>query len=93
MHADGEIWGETLWDLRNVLGSATTESSGTVPEHCRSEQDFMRCLEAQQVALQYKWTWAGGESIEMTVGKPKPTDHATIRLVYRRSASANLSAL
>src|SRR4029077_14326691 len=25
VHADGEIWGETLWDLRNALGQATTE--------------------------------------------------------------------
>ena len=26
VHADGEIWGETLWDLRTVLGSKLTES-------------------------------------------------------------------
>jgi hypothetical protein len=26
VHADGEIWGETLWDLRKALGSKTTES-------------------------------------------------------------------
>jgi hypothetical protein len=26
VHADGEIWGETLWDLRNALGSKKTES-------------------------------------------------------------------
>jgi extracellular elastinolytic metalloproteinase len=26
VHADGEIWGETLWDLRSVVGSATAES-------------------------------------------------------------------
>jgi extracellular elastinolytic metalloproteinase len=25
VHADGEIWGETLWDLRNALGQTTTE--------------------------------------------------------------------
>jgi hypothetical protein len=25
VHADGEIWGETLWDLRGVLGSNVTE--------------------------------------------------------------------
>ncbi|MEU9329664.1 M36 family metallopeptidase [Streptomyces canus] len=25
-HADGEIWGETLWDLRTTLGSKLTES-------------------------------------------------------------------
>jgi len=26
VHADGEIWGETLWDLRDVLGQQITES-------------------------------------------------------------------
>jgi len=26
VHADGEIWSETLWDLRTALGSKTTES-------------------------------------------------------------------
>ena len=26
VHADGEIWGETLWDLRDALGSKLTES-------------------------------------------------------------------
>src|SRR5829696_5189025 len=26
VHADGEIWGETLWDLRTALGSPTAES-------------------------------------------------------------------
>jgi len=26
VHADGEIWGETLWDLRSALGSSVTES-------------------------------------------------------------------
>ena len=26
VHADGEIWGETLWDLRNALGAKLTES-------------------------------------------------------------------
>ena len=26
VHADGEIWGETLWDLRGALGSKLTES-------------------------------------------------------------------
>jgi hypothetical protein len=25
VHADGEIWGETLWDLRSALGSSVTE--------------------------------------------------------------------
>jgi hypothetical protein len=26
VHADGEIWGETLWDLRNAVGSQTAEA-------------------------------------------------------------------
>src|SRR5262249_10502765 len=26
VHSDGEIWGETLWDLRNALGQGLAES-------------------------------------------------------------------
>ncbi|MGE5783587.1 MAG: hypothetical protein ACM3ZE_03320 [Myxococcales bacterium] len=69
------------------------ESSGSVPEDCRSEQAFTRCLESQQVLLQYKWTWNSGESIEMIVGKLNEADNTAIRLVYRRLAGANQSAL
>lgn len=68
-------------------------SSGSVPEDCRSEQAFARCLESQQVLLQYKWTWTSGETIEMIVGKPAEADNSAIRLVYRRLVGANQSAL
>jgi hypothetical protein len=69
------------------------ESSGGVPKNCRREHALTRCLESQQVVLQYKWAWASGESLEMSVGKPKETDHSAIRLVYRRVGGANPSAL
>jgi hypothetical protein len=79
-------------NLEAKYGSAQ-ESSGSVPEQCRREHDFVRCLESQQVALRYKWTWASGESIEMTVGKLTESDQSKIRLTYRRLATANPSAL
>jgi hypothetical protein len=94
-HVPRGYWSRSAVTLKANLEAKygpAQESKGSVPEQCRSEQDFTRCVEAQQVVLQYKWTWAGGESIEMTVGKTEPTDHATIRLVYRL-ASANLLAL
>jgi len=95
-HVPSGNWSRSAVTLKGKLETKygpAQESSGSVSEHCRSEQDFARCLEAQKVALQYKWTWAGGESIEMTVGKTNPSEHPTIRLVYRRLAGASLSAL
>jgi len=69
------------------------ESSGIVPEHCRSEHAFTRCLESQQVALRYTWRWTGGESIVMSVGKPNESESTAIRLVYRHLGGAKASAL
>jgi hypothetical protein len=54
-----------------------------------------RCAaESRQVTLRYTWRWAGGESLEMSVGKPTDAESAAIRLVYRRpDGAANVSAL
>lgn len=95
-HVPSGSWSRSAVALKAMLetkyGSAQ-KSSGTVPEHCRGEQEFARCLETEQVALQYEWTWADGESIEMTVGKTESTGHAAIRLVYRDLAGAARMAL
>jgi hypothetical protein len=79
-------------NIETKYGSAQ-DSSGKVPEHCRSEQAFTHCLESQQVALHYSWTWKSGESIEMSVGKPYGAEHTAIRLVYRNLSGVNVSAL
>jgi hypothetical protein len=89
-------WSQSAVALKDKLetkyGSAR-KSSGIIPEHCRSEQGFARCLETEEVTLQYEWTWPGGKSIDMTVGKTKSTGHAMIRLVYRDPAGAAQTAL
>jgi len=95
-HVPPSNWSRSLVSLKAKLetkyGSAH-ESSGIVPEWCRSETAFKGCLESQQVALRYTWRWAGGESIEMSVGKRSEADNSAVRLVYRRLGGANVSAL
>ncbi|HET9953477.1 MAG TPA: hypothetical protein VFQ61_03175 [Polyangiaceae bacterium] len=90
-------WSRASVSLKANLESkygAAQRSDGSVPAQCRSERAFTRCLQSRRVSLRYVWQWAGGESIEMNVGKRNETDLAAIRLFYRRPAdSANLSAL
>lgn len=69
-------------------------TSGSVPEACRSEAQFARCLEQDTLHLSYKWQWSSGEGIELDVGKPAPSTAPAIRLRYSRpKGTANLSAL
>jgi hypothetical protein len=96
-HVPRASWAQSSLSLKARLetkyGSAQ-ESSGLVPEHCRSERAFARCIESEQLTLRYTWRWPGGESLEMSVGTRDHTEGAAIRLVYRRLGdAANLSAL
>ncbi|HET9934382.1 MAG TPA: hypothetical protein VFQ35_26950 [Polyangiaceae bacterium] len=80
-------------NLESKYGPAQ-ESSGIIPEQCRSERGLTRCLESRALTLRYVWRWASGESLEMSVGKPSEAAISAIRLEYRRVAgAANLSAL
>jgi hypothetical protein len=95
-HVPRTDWSRSSVQLKAKLETKygpAQESSGIVPEQCRSEQAFSRCLESQQVSLRYTWRWTGGESIVMSVGKPNESESTAIRLVYRRLGGANVSAL
>lgn len=96
-HVPEATWSRSSVSLKANLETKygpAQESSGSVPERCRTEDAFTQCLASRQVALRYAWRWAGGESLEMSVGKPTPARSAAIRIVYRRPAgAANLSAL
>jgi hypothetical protein len=96
-HVPSTNWSQSSVSLKANLQAKyglAQESNGNVPEACRSERAFMRCLESRQVRLSYTWRWAGGESLDMSVGKADDRESAAIRLVYRRPANAaNASAL
>ncbi len=96
-HVPRSNWSESSVSLKANLQTKygpAQESSGSVPEGCRSERAFAHCLESRQVRLSYTWRWAGGESLDMSVGKSDDRDSAAIRLVYRRPAgAANASSL
>lgn len=96
-HVPHDKWSQSSVSLKANLESKygpAQESSSSVPEECRADAAFTRCLEARRLTLRYTWRWAGGESLEMSVGKPRDNVSAAIRLVYRRPAgTADLSAL
>jgi hypothetical protein len=70
VHADGEIWGQTLWDLRTALGSRLTESLVTrAMELSPTDPSF---LDERNAILQADQVVNGGRA------------HATIWRVFAR---------
>ena len=60
VHADGEIWVQTLWDLRDELGSQTTE--GIVTEAMRLAPFNPSFLEMRNAILQADLSINGGDN-------------------------------
>ena len=57
-HGDGEIWGETLWDLRGALGSATAQA--IITEGMRLTPPEPSFLDARNAILQADQALFGG---------------------------------
>ncbi len=57
-HADGEIWGQTLWDLRGALGSAAAQA--VVTEGMRLSPPEPSFLDARNAILQADQALFGG---------------------------------
>jgi extracellular elastinolytic metalloproteinase len=57
-HGDGEIWGETLWDLRGALGSATAQA--VITEGMRLTPPEPSFLDARNAILQADQALFGG---------------------------------
>ena len=62
VHADGEIWGETLWDLRTALGSTTTEA--IVTEGMRLSPPQPSFLDMRNAILQADQALFGGAHVD-----------------------------
>ncbi len=57
-HGDGEIWGQTLWDLRGALGSATSQA--IITEGMRLSPPEPSFLDARNAILQADQALFGG---------------------------------
>jgi hypothetical protein len=70
------------------------DTSGRIPETCRTNASFEQCLQTGVLHLSYGWHWSSGESLELSVGKSAPDLEPALELVYSRPrAAANLSHL
>ena len=61
VHADGEVWGQTLWQIRGVLGSAVTEA--IVTEGMMLSPDDPTMLDMRNAILQADTTIFGGTHV------------------------------
>ena len=96
-HEPVDDWATRAVRLKTQLESKygpAQNTSGLIPETCRTNQSFKQCLKTDLVRLSYGWRWSSGVSLELSVGKPAPDAEPAIRLVYSRPrAAANLSHL
>ncbi len=96
-HHPSSHWAARTVQLKTQLEAKYGEpqsGSGSIPEDCRSNEAFARCLRVAALHLSYKWQWPSGEAIELDVGQPAPRAEDAIRLLYSRpSGSANPLAL
>jgi extracellular elastinolytic metalloproteinase len=66
VHADGEIWGETLWDLRVALGSDVTEA--IITEGMRLSPPEPSYLDARNAIIQADQALFGGVHVNSANG-------------------------
>lgn len=96
-HRPSAGWSSNVVSIKGKLESkygAPQSLSRGIPERCRADAAFARCLETRELELRFTWRWPSGETVDMSVGKPTPAAPAAIRLVYTRSGSpVDVSAL
>ncbi len=82
MHADGEIWGQTLWDLRGVIGSKKAESLVTrAMELSPANPSF---LDMRNSILQADLVVNGGKPAEEDLEDLRGPRHGLLRRFDRR---------
>ena len=82
MHADGEIWGETLWDLRTALGSATTENLVTRAMELSPSNPSM--LDERNAILQADLVDNGGANHRHDLERLRAPRHGLLRRCDQR---------
>ncbi|HVY26251.1 MAG TPA: hypothetical protein VHB79_06845 [Polyangiaceae bacterium] len=96
-HRPSDRWATRAVRLKSQLESKygpAQNTSGRIPETCRSEDSFSQCLKTGSLQLSYAWQWSSGETLELSIGKPTKAEEPAIRLLYSRPRSAgNLSNL
>lgn len=96
-HRPEANWLSRLVEIKRNLVSKYGEpadSGAMIPGECRSEAEFVDCLETGRLTPSYVWKWKSGEKLKMVVGKPpKGSGETAIRLYYtKRNAGPHVEA-
>lgn len=63
-----------------------TESDDTVPNLCRSSQEFVKCIDRGELKLRFAWAWPTGERVALVVGRFLGQT-SSVRIDYGRISS------
>ena len=97
-HRPESEWTSTFSELKGKLTAkygAASESEAVIPAGCRTEPEFIDCLN-KNVRLRFSWNWPTGERVILSIGKAEPESDAAIRIDYTRpvrKVAANADAL
>jgi hypothetical protein len=87
-HRPESNWLVSLVEIKRVLVSKYGEpadSGAMIPGECRSEAEFVGCLETGRLTPRYVWGWRSGERLKLIAGKPTTGNGETaIRLYYTK---------
>lgn len=96
-HRPADRWATRAVRLKAQLESKygpAQNTSGTIPESCRSDEGFSQCVKTGSLQLSYAWQWSSGATLELAIGKPSAGEEAAIQLRYAQpKPAANLSNL
>lgn len=90
-HRPSDRWATRAVRLKAQLESKygpAQNTSGRIPESCRSDDSFSECLKTGSLQLSYDWRWSSGETLQLAIGKPTKEEEPAIRLLYSRPRSA-----
>lgn len=97
-HRPDSGWTSTFTELKGKLTAkygTPSESEAMIPAGCRTEPEFVECLN-KNVRLHFSWTWPTGERVILSIGKAEPESEAAISIDYVRpvrKVAANADAL
>lgn len=95
-HKPESAWTSAFVELKQALVAkygTPAESKSAIPSWCRSETDFVACLQEGRLRLHITWTWPSGERINLTAGKPVRGDgDAALRVQYVKPVGLGVAA-
>lgn len=95
-HRPESNWLSVFDDLKRKLaqkyGTPVSIPATGIPDKCRKEEQFAKCLEVDGMRQKYRWGWPNRQQVVLTVGRPEDEPGpVAIRINYVASPRPSLA--